>query len=79
MNSAVDFAKKNQTPELKVVTVIDCGAPFAPSIVDFQHSIEQEAKEALEKLVTTISGLHVEHQVIVGHPEAEIVEYAEES
>ena len=35
INSAVDFAKKNDADVLKVVTVIDCVAPFAPSIVDF--------------------------------------------
>ncbi|AHH45732.1 universal stress protein [Francisella tularensis subsp. holarctica PHIT-FT049] len=79
INSAVDFAKKNNTQVLKVVTVIDCVAPFAPSIVDFQHSIEQEAKEALDKLVTKISRIKVEHEVLVGNPAAEIVEYAEES
>lgn len=79
INSAVDFAKKNNTQILKVVTVIDCVAPFVPSIVDFQHSIEQEAKEALDKLVTKISGIKVEHEVLVGNPAAEIVAYAEES
>lgn len=79
INSAVDFAKKNNTQVLKVVTVIDCVAPFAPSIVDFQHSIEQEAKEALDKLVTKISGIKVEQEVLVGNPAAEIVAYAEES
>ena len=79
INSAVDFSKKNNTQILKVVTVIDCIAPFVPSIVDFQHSIEQEAKEALDKLVTKISGIKVEHEVIVGNPAAEIVAYAEES
>ncbi|MDE4938513.1 universal stress protein, partial [Francisella tularensis] len=77
--SAVDFAKKNNTQVLKVVTVIDFVAPFAPSIVDFQHSIEQEAQEALDKLVTKISGIKVEHEVLVGNPAAEIVDYAEES
>ncbi|AEB27921.1 universal stress protein [Francisella hispaniensis] len=79
INSAVDFAKKNNTQVLKVVTVIDCVAPFAPSIVDFQHSIEREAKEALDKLVTKISGIKVEQEVLVGNPAAEIVAYAEES
>lgn len=79
INSAVDFSKKNNTQILKVVTVIDCVAPFVPSIVDFQHSIEQEAKEALDKLVTKISGIRVEHEVLVGNPAAEIVAYAEES
>ncbi|AFJ42623.1 universal stress protein [Francisella orientalis] len=79
INSAVDFAKKNNTEVLKVVTVIDCVAPFAPSIVDFQHSIEQEAKEALDKLVAKISGIKVEHEVLVGNPAVEIVDYAEES
>ncbi|MFV9925193.1 MAG: universal stress protein [Francisella endosymbiont of Hyalomma scupense] len=79
INSAVDFSKKNNTQILKVVTVIDCVAPFVPSIVDFQHSIEQEAKEALDKLVTKISGIKVEHEVLVGNPAAEIVAYAEES
>ncbi|ORM38845.1 universal stress protein [Francisella endosymbiont of Ornithodoros moubata] len=79
INSAVDFSKKNNTQILKVVTVIDCVAPFMPSIVDFQHSIEQEAKEALDKLVTKISGIKVEHEVLVGNPAAEIVAYAEES
>lgn len=79
INSAVDFSKKNNTQILKVVTVIDCVAPFVPSIVDFQHSIEQEAKEALDKLVTKISGIRVEHAVLVGNPAAEIVAYAEES
>ncbi|OEZ33421.1 universal stress protein [Francisella endosymbiont of Amblyomma maculatum] len=79
INSAVDFAKKNNTQILKVVTVIDCVAPFVPSIVDFQHSIEQEAKEALDKLVTKISGIKVEHEVLVGSPAGEIVAYAEES
>ncbi|MEY8768591.1 universal stress protein [Francisella philomiragia] len=79
INSAVDFAKKNNTEVLKVVTVIDCVAPFAPSIVDFQHSIEQEAKEALDKLVAKISGINVEHEVLVGNPAVEIVDYDEES
>jgi universal stress protein A len=79
INSAVDFAKKNNTDVLKIVTVIDCVAPFAPSIVDFQHSIEQEAKDSLGKLVSKISEIKVEHEVLVGNPAAEIVAYAEES
>lgn len=79
INSAVAFAKKNKTDVLKVVTVIDCVAPFAPSIVDFQHSIEQEAKEALDKLVAKIKDIKVEHEVLVGNPATEIVAYAEES
>ena len=79
INSAVDFAKKNNTEVLKVVTVIDCVAPFATSIVDFQHSIEKEAKEELDKLVAKISGIKVEHEVLVGNPAAEIVTFAEET
>jgi len=79
INSAVAFAKKNNIDALKVVTVIDCVAPFAPSIVDFQHSIEKEAKEALDKLVAKITEIKVEHEVLVGNPAAEIVAYAEET
>jgi universal stress protein A len=79
INSAVDFAKKNNTDTLKIVTVIDCVAPFAPSIVDFQHSIEEEAKDALNKLVAKISGINIDHEVLVGNPATEIVAYAEET
>lgn len=82
INSAVAFAKKNNTEYLKVVTVIDCVAPFASSIVDFQHSIEQEAKEALNKLVSKIKldhNVEIKHEVLVGNPAAEIVAYAEET
>lgn len=79
VNSAVDFAIKNKAKCLKVVTVIDCVAPFAPSIVDFQHSIEKEAQEALDKVVAKIDGIKVEHEVLIGSPAAEIVAYAEES
>ena len=84
INSAVDFAKKNNADVLKVVTVIDCVAPFALSIVDFQHSIEDEAKVALDKVIKKIEGKHAEgiqikHEVLVGNPAAEIVAYADES
>lgn len=79
VNSAVAFALKNNAKVLKVVTVIDCVAPFAPSIVDFQHSIEKEAKDALDKVVDKIKGIKVEHEVLVGNPAAEVVAYAEES
>ncbi|GAB4222728.1 MAG: universal stress protein [Francisella sp.] len=79
VNSAVDFAKKNNAQVLKVVTVVDFVAPVAPSIVDFQHSIEQEAKKTLDDVVSKITGIKVEHEVLVGNPASEIVSYAEES
>lgn len=79
INSAVDFAKKNKVDVLKIVTVINCVAPFAPSIVDFQHSMEKEAKVALDKVIAKISGIEIKHEVLVGNPAAEIVAYAEES
>jgi len=84
INSAVDFAKKNNADVLNVVTVIDCVAPFAPSIVDFQHSIEEEAKVALDKVIKKIDGKHldgvqIKHEVLVGNPASEIVAYADES
>ena len=87
INSAVDFAKKNSADVLKVVTVIDCVAPFAPfapSIVDFQHSIEEEAKVALDKIIKKIddkhlNGIQIKYEVLVGNPASEIVAYADES
>ncbi len=84
INSAVDFAKKNNADVLKVVTVIDCVASFAPSIVDFQHSIEEAAKVALDKIINKIDkndlkGIEVKNEVLVGNPASEIVAYANES
>jgi universal stress protein A len=83
INSAIDFAKKNNAGVLKVVTVVDCVAPFAPSIVDFQHSIEHEAKKALDKAIKKIDSkylcdLKIKHEVLVGNPASEIVAYADE-
>ena len=48
INSAIYFAKKNNIDVLNIVTVIDFSSPFAPSIVNFQHSMEHEAKKALK-------------------------------
>lgn len=84
INSAMDFAKKNNADVLKVVTVIDCVAPFAPSIVDFQHSIEEEAKVALDKIIKKIQAkyiddIEIKHEVLIGNPATEIVAYADES
>ena len=84
INSAVDFAKKNNVGSLKIVTVIDYVAPFAPYIVDFQRSIENETKVALDRVVKKIEGkrsegIQIKHEVLVGNPAAEIVAYADES
>ncbi|QIV96762.1 nucleotide-binding universal stress UspA family protein [Allofrancisella inopinata] len=79
IDSAVNFAKKNNIKQLQVISVVDCVAPFAPSIVDFQHSIERDAKEALAKIVAKISGFDVKHEILVGNPASEIVAYAEEN
>ncbi|AJC48331.1 universal stress protein [Allofrancisella guangzhouensis] len=79
IDSAINFAKKNNIKQLQVISVVDCVAPFAPSIVDFQHSIEREAKEALSKVIAKISGFDVKHEILVGNPASEIVAYAEEN
>ncbi|APC96396.1 universal stress protein [Francisella frigiditurris] len=79
INSAIAFAKKNGVKKISVVTVVDCVAPFAPSVVDFQYTLEKEAKKALSQVKDKLVGFEVKADVLVGNPSVEIVTYAEES
>jgi universal stress protein A len=79
INSTIEFAKKNNIKKIDVVTVVDCVAPFAPSVVDFQYTLEKEAKKALEHVKDKIVGFDVKSNVLVGNPAVEIVTYAKES
>ncbi len=79
INSAMAFAKKNNVKKIDVVTVVDCVAPFAPSVVDFQYTLEKEAKKALEHVKAKITGFEVKADVLVGNPATEIAAYAEEA
>lgn len=79
VESAIKFAKKTNVSHIDLVTVIDCVSPFVPALVDYQHSLENQAKEKLSSIAKLITGIDVRELVLIGNPATELVAFAEEA
>ncbi|WP_162902415.1 universal stress protein [Facilibium subflavum] len=78
IDSAKAFAEKVNAP-VDVVTVIDNAAEFVPAAIDFQRSLQENAKEKLETIKPRLEGIKASYHILEGNPNHQITHYANEN
>ena len=63
--------------QLDVITVIDNAAEFVPAAMDFQKSLQENAKQKLREIKPKFEGVSAEFHIAQGNPNHEITYYAE--
>ncbi len=75
--SAREVAQKLKL-KLDVITVIDNAAEFVPPAMDFQKSLQENAKQKLREIKPKFDVISTEFHIAQGNPNYEITHYAEE-
>lgn len=63
--------------KLDVMTVIDNAAEFVPAAMDFQKSLQENAKQKLHEIKLQFDGINAEFHIAQGNPNYEITHYTE--
>ena len=78
LNTAVRIAQQHQS-QLTVTTVVNYTYDIAPIALEYQMSLETDAKNKLEKIMSECQYPHIKCITLTGSPHQKIIEYANAS
>ncbi len=78
LDSAKSIAQKLHL-QLDIMTVIDNTAEFVPAAMDFQKSLQENARQKLQAIKPQFEGIRAEFHIAQGNPNHEVTHYAEEN